>query len=56
MAAGAVGMAVLQLCRTVDGLHVFGMASAGRRDALRTEGCTHPIDSTPPTMPPRSVG
>ena len=44
MAAGGVGMAVLQLCRTVDELEVFGTASAGKHEALRAEGCAHPID------------
>jgi synaptic vesicle membrane protein VAT-1 len=44
MAAGGVGMAVLQLCRTVDDLVMFGTASAGKHDVLRAEGCTHPID------------
>jgi NADPH:quinone reductase-like Zn-dependent oxidoreductase len=44
MAAGGVGMAVLQLCRTVDDLTVFGTASAAKHEVLRAEGCTHPID------------
>jgi NADPH:quinone reductase-like Zn-dependent oxidoreductase len=44
MAAGGVGMAVLQLCRTVDHVEVFGTASAAKHDVLRAEGCTHPID------------
>ena len=44
MAAGGVGTAVLQLCRTMDDLVVFGTASAGKHDVLRAEGCTHPID------------
>src|SRR5580704_687574 len=44
MAAGGVGMAVLQLCRTVEGLVVFGTASAGKHEMLRAEGCAHPID------------
>ena len=44
MAAGGVGLAVLQLCRTVDGLVVFGTASAAKHEVLRAEGCTHPID------------
>ena len=44
MAAGGVGTAVLQLCRTVDDLEVFGTASAAKHDVLRAEGCTHPID------------
>jgi NADPH:quinone reductase-like Zn-dependent oxidoreductase len=44
MAAGGVGTAVLQLCRTVQDLEVFGTASAAKHDALRAEGCAHPID------------
>jgi synaptic vesicle membrane protein VAT-1 len=44
MAAGGVGMAVLQLCRTVGDVEVFGTASAAKHAALRDEGCTHPID------------
>jgi len=44
MAAGGVGTAVLQLCRTVDDLEVFGTASAGKHEVLRAEGCAHPID------------
>jgi NADPH:quinone reductase-like Zn-dependent oxidoreductase len=44
MAAGGVGIAVLQLCRTVPGVVTFGTASAGKHAVLREEGCTHPID------------
>jgi NADPH:quinone reductase-like Zn-dependent oxidoreductase len=44
MAAGGVGTAVLQLCRTVDDLEVFGTASTAKHDVLRAEGCAHPID------------
>ena len=44
MAAGGVGLAVLQLCRTVDDVETFGTASAGKHETLRAEGCTHPID------------
>jgi NADPH:quinone reductase-like Zn-dependent oxidoreductase len=44
MAAGGVGIAVLQLCNTVDGVVTFGTASAGKHDVLREEGCAHPID------------
>jgi NADPH:quinone reductase-like Zn-dependent oxidoreductase len=44
MAAGGVGTALLQLCRTVDGVEVFGTASAAKHEVLRAEGCTHPID------------
>jgi NADPH:quinone reductase-like Zn-dependent oxidoreductase len=44
MAAGGVGTAVLQLCRTVPGLEVFGTASAAKHERLRAQGCAHPID------------
>jgi synaptic vesicle membrane protein VAT-1 len=44
MAAGGVGTAVLQLCRTVDDLEVFGTASAAKHGVLKAEGCAHPID------------
>jgi NADPH:quinone reductase-like Zn-dependent oxidoreductase len=44
MAAGGVGIAALQLLRTVPGVVVFGTASASKHDAIRAEGCTHPID------------
>jgi synaptic vesicle membrane protein VAT-1 len=44
MAAGGVGIAVLQLCRTVPDVVTFGTASAAKHDAIRAEGCTHPID------------
>jgi NADPH:quinone reductase-like Zn-dependent oxidoreductase len=44
MAAGGVGLAVLQLCRTVPEVTTFGTASATKHDVLRAEGCTHPID------------
>ena len=43
-AAGGVGTAVLQLCRTVDDLVIFGTASAAKHEVLRAEGCTYPID------------
>src|SRR2546421_3287675 len=44
MAAGGVGIAVLQLYRTVPGVVSFGTASAAKHDVLREEGCTHPVD------------
>lgn len=44
MAAGGVGLAALQLCRTVEGVETFGTASASKHGALREEGCHHPID------------
>ncbi|MEV8503576.1 medium chain dehydrogenase/reductase family protein [Actinoplanes sp. NPDC051475] len=44
MAAGGVGIALLQLCRTVPDVVTFGTASAAKHDVLREEGCTYPID------------
>lgn len=44
MAAGGVGTAVLQLCRTVPDVEVFGTASAAKHEQLRAQGCAHPID------------
>jgi NADPH:quinone reductase-like Zn-dependent oxidoreductase len=44
MAAGGVGIAALQLCRTVEGVTTFGTASAAKHDVIRAEGCDHPID------------
>ena len=44
MAAGGLGTAALQLCRTVDGVQTFGRSSAAKHEAIREEGCTHPID------------
>jgi NADPH:quinone reductase-like Zn-dependent oxidoreductase len=44
MAAGGVGIAALQLCRTVEGVVTFGTASASKHAFLREQGCDHPID------------
>jgi NADPH:quinone reductase-like Zn-dependent oxidoreductase len=44
MAAGGVGIAALQLCRTVPGVVTFGTTSASKHDAVRAQGCDHPID------------
>jgi NADPH:quinone reductase-like Zn-dependent oxidoreductase len=44
MAAGGVGTAVLQLCRTVADVTTYGTASASKHDYVREHGCTHPID------------
>nr|XP_037849115.1 synaptic vesicle membrane protein VAT-1 homolog isoform X2 [Chlorocebus sabaeus] len=44
MAAGGVGMAAVQLCRTVENVTVFGTASASKHEALKENGVTHPID------------
>ncbi len=44
MAAGGVGIAALQLCRSVPGITVLGTASAAKHAVIRDEGCHHPID------------
>jgi len=44
MAAGGVGTAVLQLCKTVPGVVTYGTASAGKHEFVRGHGCDHPID------------
>ncbi len=44
MAAGGVGIAVLQLCKTIGGVVTFGTASANKHDMIREHGCDHPID------------
>lgn len=43
-AAGGVGTALLQLCRTVEGIETFGTASAHKHAHVRAMGCDHPID------------
>jgi NADPH:quinone reductase-like Zn-dependent oxidoreductase len=44
MAAGGVGTAALQLCRTIGELDVYGTASAAKHETIREQGCAHPID------------
>jgi len=44
MAGGGVGIAALQLCRTGEGVEIFGTASRAKHEAIRAEGCAHPID------------
>jgi len=44
MAGGGVGLAALQLCRTVPGVIVFGTASAAKHAFLREQGFDHCID------------
>jgi synaptic vesicle membrane protein VAT-1 len=44
MAAGGVGTAALQLCRTLPDVVTYGTASASKHDYVRTHGCTHAID------------
>ncbi|XP_026576707.1 synaptic vesicle membrane protein VAT-1 homolog [Pseudonaja textilis] len=44
MAAGGVGTAAVQLCKTVENVTIFGTASASKHEALKENGVTHPID------------
>jgi len=44
MAAGGVGMAAVQLLRTIADTTTFGTASSSKHDVLRAEGCQHAID------------
>jgi NADPH:quinone reductase-like Zn-dependent oxidoreductase len=44
MAAGGVGIAAIQLCKTVPDVEIFGTASPSKHDFLREIGCHHPID------------
>ncbi len=43
-AAGGVGTAACQLCRSVEGVTTYGTASKSKHDYVRTNGCDHPID------------
>ncbi|HZA52441.1 MAG TPA: medium chain dehydrogenase/reductase family protein [Myxococcaceae bacterium] len=44
MAAGGVGRAAIELCRLVEGVEIFGTASAAKHPTLREWGVHHPID------------
>jgi synaptic vesicle membrane protein VAT-1 len=44
MAGGGLGLAALQLCRTVADVTTFGTASEPKHAAVRAHGCDHPID------------
>ncbi|KAM4033839.1 synaptic vesicle membrane protein VAT-1 homolog [Anomaloglossus baeobatrachus] len=44
MAAGGVGTAAIQLCKTVKDVTIFGTASASKHEALKENGVTHSID------------
>ncbi len=52
MAAGGVGLAAIQLCRTVEGVEIFGTASLTKHDYLRQAGVQHPIDYRSICSPP----
>jgi NADPH:quinone reductase-like Zn-dependent oxidoreductase len=43
-AAGGVGTAATQLCRSVGGVTTYGTASKIKHDYVRANGCDHPID------------
>ncbi len=43
-AAGGVGLAVIQLAKTVKDVELFGTASASKHEFLRKQGLHHPID------------
>jgi len=43
-AAGGVGLAAIQLCKTTRDVEIFGTASAGKHAMLREAGVHHPID------------
>jgi len=43
-AAGGVGTAASQLCRSVGGVTTYGTASRAKHDYVRHNGCDHPID------------
>ncbi|KAA0705895.1 Synaptic vesicle membrane protein VAT-1 -like protein [Triplophysa tibetana] len=44
MAAGGVGIAATQLCKTVNDVTVYGTASASKHEVISQGGVTHPID------------
>ncbi|KAI1230266.1 hypothetical protein IHE44_0010231, partial [Lamprotornis superbus] len=44
MAAGGVGTAAIQLCKTVENVTIFGTASASKHNFLKESGVAHPID------------
>ncbi|XP_030076951.1 synaptic vesicle membrane protein VAT-1 homolog isoform X2 [Microcaecilia unicolor] len=44
MAAGGVGTAAVQLCKTVDNVTIFGTASGSKHETLKENGVAHPID------------
>lgn len=46
MAAGGVGFAATQLCKTIPGVVVIGTASLAKHEAIKANGVDHPIDYT----------
>jgi NADPH:quinone reductase-like Zn-dependent oxidoreductase len=43
-AAGGVGTAACQLCRSIGGVTTYGTASKAKHKHVREHGCDHPID------------
>ena len=39
-----MGIAAIQLCKTVQNVTVFGTASASKHDTIKQMGCNYPID------------
>lgn len=46
MAAGGVGLAATQLCKTIPNVTVFGTASASKHETIKQWGVDYPIDYT----------
>jgi synaptic vesicle membrane protein VAT-1 len=46
MAAGGVGIAATQICKTFENVIVFGTASSGKHEKIKQNGCDYPIDYT----------
>lgn len=46
MAAGGVGIAATQLCKTVPNVTIFGTASANKHETIKEWGVDYPIDYT----------
>lgn len=46
MAAGGVGLAATQMCKTIPNVTVFGTASASKHEAIKDWGVDYPIDYT----------
>lgn len=44
MAAGGVGIAATQLCKTLENVTVYGTASAGKHEIIKKIGVDYPID------------
>lgn len=44
MAAGGVGFAATQLCKTIQDVTIIGTASSAKHDAIKQNGVTHCID------------